>query len=207
MAEARRIAMAAVLVAALSGCANPINQRTATNYYQAAVDAEVAGDYRLAERNYERALVNARLGHSPDAGISAAMYGLGRMKGRACRYDEAEKLLLESLRLEETVTGPKSATTTMRLFEIARLYYDQGKYVASLPYFRRGMMGVKTLGVQRTDPIALADALDDYATALANAQQPSDADAVRREASDLRQRNPGAKAIFKPVRYNQKCAT
>jgi tetratricopeptide (TPR) repeat protein len=203
----RTLAAAAVLVAGLSGCANPINQRTATNYYQAAVDAEVAGDYRLAERNYERALVNAKLGHSPDAGTSAAMYGLGRMKGLLCKYDEAEKLLLESLRLEETVTGPESAITTMRLFEIARLDFDQGKYAASLPYFSRGIAAVQKLGVQRSDPIALADALDDYATALAKAQQPSDADAVRREASDLRQRNPGAKANFKPLRYGQKCPT
>jgi len=97
------------LVTALTGCANPINQHNAAKYHDWGMEAERAGDYQLAERNYERALANARIGYSPDAGISMAMYNLGRVKGHLCKHDEAEKLLTEALQLEEKVTGQKAA--------------------------------------------------------------------------------------------------
>jgi tetratricopeptide (TPR) repeat protein len=135
-------------LALLAGCANPINQKTVSNYYEWGLKAELAGDYALAEKNYERALINARLGRSPDAGVSAAMYSLGRMKGYLCTYDDGEKLLLESLALEEKVTGPESGITTKRLFELARFYFDRGQFSASLPYFGGGLPAVKKLGLE-----------------------------------------------------------
>src|SRR4051812_7396785 len=102
------------------GCANPINQRTASQYYELGLQAEAAGDHALAERNYQRALVNARIGHSPDEGVSAAMYSLGRMKGHLCKYKDAEELLLESLALQEKATGPEDVNTVKRIFELGR---------------------------------------------------------------------------------------
>src|SRR5690242_20610605 len=87
-----------------AGCANPINQHNAAKYHEWGEEAERAGNYQLAERNYYRALVNARVGRSPDAGVSMAMYNLGRVKGYLCKYDESEQLLTEALNLEEKVT-------------------------------------------------------------------------------------------------------
>ena len=55
----------------------------------------------LAEQNHSRALWNARIGDVPSSGISLVTYNLGRVKGYLCKYDEAEQLLLEALRLEE----------------------------------------------------------------------------------------------------------
>ena len=81
------ILLCALLV---GGCASQINLKTATIYYDSAVEAEIRGDFVFAERQYDRALINARLGHSPQAGISASMYGLGRMKGYLCKFSEAE---------------------------------------------------------------------------------------------------------------------
>ena len=59
-----------LIVLFLTGCGNPINRHNAANYHQWGLEAEWAGDYVLAERNYSRALMNAKLGDSPDAGIS-----------------------------------------------------------------------------------------------------------------------------------------
>ena len=200
-----RFVYAILLVSLFAGCANPINQKTASNYFEWGTQAELSGNYALAERNYERALINARLGHSPDAGISAAMYNLGRMKGYLCKYDDAEKLLTESLSLEETVTGPDSGITTMRLFELARLNFDRSLYRQSLPYFDRGIVAVKKLDVEKSDPIGLANVLDDYAIALDKIDQKQQSENIKKQASLLRQNNVGETANYTPVRYNQPC--
>jgi tetratricopeptide (TPR) repeat protein len=192
-------------LALMAGCANPINQKTASNYYESAVDAEIRGDFVFAERQYERALINARLGHSPDAGVSAAMYGVGRMKGYLCKFDEAEPLLLESLALEEKVTGPESGITTKRLFELARFYYDRGQFEKSIPYFARGIPAVEKLGVETSDPIALADALDEYSIALTKSGRSPESAEAKSRSSDLRSKHSGGRASFVPVRYGSKC--
>ncbi|MDX2253313.1 MAG: tetratricopeptide repeat protein [Nitrospira sp.] len=195
------------LALALASCANPINQHTAAKYHGWGSEAERAGDYTLAERNYERSLVNARLGHSPDASLSMAMYNLGRVKGYLCKYDEAEHLLAEALELEEKVTGPDSGITTMRLFELARLHFDRERYAASLPYFSRAIPVVRKLGVESSDPIGLADVLDQYAIALGKTGHSAEGADRKREADALRAKNHGKIAGFKPISYNQPCQT
>ena len=193
-----------LLVALISGCANPINERTAYNYYNLALQAEAIRDYASAEQNYDKALYNAQIAHS-NATISASMYGLGRMKGYLCKYDEAEKLLSSSLALEEKVTGAESSVTTKRLFELARLNFDRGQYAAALPYFGRGIPAVKKLGIEASDPISLANALDEYAISLGKTGYKDQSDSAINEAATLRHDNPGRKVTFTPVRYNQTC--
>jgi len=193
-----------LLVALISGCANPINERTAYNYYNMALQAEAIRDFASAEQNYDRALYNAQIAHS-NRTISASMYGLGRMKGYLCKYDDAEKLLSSSLALEEKVSGSESSITTMRLFELARLNFDRGQYAAALPYFGRGIPAVKKLGLETSDPISLANGLDEYAIALGKTGQKDLSESVRKEASTLRQNNPGRTVLFTPVRYTQPC--
>jgi tetratricopeptide (TPR) repeat protein len=199
------IAPSLLLAVLIAGCANPINQKSASIYYDSAVEAEIRGDFAFAERQYDRALINARLGHAPDAGISAAMYGLGRMKGYLCKFDEAEPILLESLDLEEKVTGPESGITAKRLFELARFYYDRGQFERSIPYFSRGIPAVQKLGAETSDPLALAEALDEYSNALAKAGRASDSAEAKKRSADLRSRNAGKRASFVPVRYDSKC--
>jgi tetratricopeptide (TPR) repeat protein len=205
MPRSARTFAAVCLAFGLASCAHPINRHNAAQYHGWGQEAERAGNFALAERNYGRALVNARLGHSPDAGVSMAMYNLGRVKGYLCKYDEAERLLLDALALEEKVSGPESGLVTMRLFELARLQFDRGHYAASLPWFSRAIPAVRKLGAESSDPIALAEVLDQYALALARAGRPDDGAASRREADALRAAHPGKGARFKPVSYDQPC--
>jgi tetratricopeptide (TPR) repeat protein len=190
---------------ALASCANPVNRHNAAKYHDWGTQAERAGDYKLAEQNYERALINARLGHAPAAGISMATYNLGRVKGYLCKYQDAEKLLSDALQLEEKTTGPGSSVTTMRVFELARLQFDRGHYAASVPYFERAVAAARNLRADAGDPIAMADVLDQYASALDKVGRPNDSVERKREAEALRASNPGRAAGFKPVRYDQPC--
>ena len=189
----------------LTGCATAINQKNAEFYHQAGLQAEWAGDYVLAERNFSRALINAQSGNSPKAGISMAKYNLGRIKGYLCKNDESEQLLLDSLTLEEEVTGSESAVTSKRLFELARFYYDNGVYNESAMYYERAIPVVIKLGVKEKDPIALASAMDEYAIALTKTGNSEEAANIKDEANQLRASNPNADAKFVPVRYNTSC--
>lgn len=195
----------ACLALGLTSCAYPINRYNAAQYHRWGLEAERAGDYRLAERNYERALLNARLGHSPDAGVSMAMYNLGRVKGYRCKHEEAEKLLAAALQLEEQTSGPESGLTTMRLFELARLHYDRRQYAASIPYFQRAIPAVRKLGAEESDPIALANTIDQYATALAAVGQEAESAEAKRSAEGIRARHAGKAPAFKPVDYDTAC--
>jgi tetratricopeptide (TPR) repeat protein len=169
--------------------------------------AEASGNWRLAEENYERALAELSTASVPDAYRSMTMYNLGRARGYACKFDEAEKLLSDALRLEEKVSGPESGITSMRLFELGRLHLDRGEFEKSALYFGRGMATATKLGVEKTDPIAFAASFDDYATALKGMGRNADADAAKKEADRIRAANPGSSARFIPARYNQSCPT
>ena len=189
----------------LVGCANPMNQKTAQKYHEWGTMAEKNGDLNLAKQNYSRALISARMAHSPKSGISMATYNLGRVTGYLCDYAESEKLLLESLFLEEETTGPGSGLTSMRLFELARLYFDQGFFQKSIPYFRRGISNVEALGIENSDPIGFSNLLADFARALTENHQIDQAKLFEKRIRDIHDQNYGKQAGFKPTRYNTYC--
>lgn len=190
--------------ALLTACANPINLKTAERYYVTGRDAEFSGDYATARERYARALLNARLGHADPATISMLTYNLGRMEGYIGKCDEAQKLLMDALAQEEQITGPESGITTMRLFELARLNYDQKNYQEAQGYYKRGIPAGEKLGVTESDPIGLANAIDEYADALEKGGEHPAASEARQKAQVLRTANPSRKADFVPERY--KCA-
>ncbi len=175
-------------------------------YHETGLKAESARDYKTAEQNYEQALINARSGHAPDWVVSMTTYNLGRIKGYVCRDKDAEELLLEALKLEEKVSGSESGIATMRIFELARFYYDHRLYDKAIPFYKRGVEAVKNLGVESDDPIALANAIEEYSKALDSVGRSDDAKTAKQQADILRARNPGKKANFVPVRYNQSCS-
>jgi tetratricopeptide (TPR) repeat protein len=188
----------------LIGCANPLNERHVMFYTDAGGTAERAGNWELAERNYERALINARIAQ-PDSGPtyyrSMAAYNLGRVKGHLCKLDDAEGLLTEALEMEEKLSGPASGLTTMRLLELGRLNLDRGRFARSVPYLERGLAAVTKLGIEESDPGGLANAYDDLAAALQGNGDIAKADKARQEALRIRKANPERPAKFVAERY------
>ena len=195
-----------MLVVILSGCATAINRKTAERYHQAGLQAAYQGDYTLAEKNFSRALINARLGNLPISGLSMITYNLGRTKGYLCKHQEAEVLLLEALKLEKKVEDENSGLMAMRLFDLARLYYVQGNYNDATVYFGRAIPVVKKLGLEKSDPIALAIAMEKYSISLAKSGNMSKANDVKSESSLLREKNPGVNPKFVAVNYNENCS-
>ncbi|HEX6843158.1 MAG TPA: tetratricopeptide repeat protein [Stellaceae bacterium] len=200
--------MAALIAAAtgLSGClAHAINEKNGLRYHDAGLEAEQAGDFKTAERDYLRALINFRDGELPESYLSMELYNLGRMEGHNCNYADAKAHLLDALHREERLSGPESSLTTKRLFELARLSYDRGEYADAAIYYGRGIPAARKLGIEKTDPITLANALDEYGTALRNAERPEEAKAAVSAADGIRASHPGEKAKYNFVRYTRRC--
>ncbi len=189
----------------VSGCVNPINQKTAENYQNWGREAENAGNYQLAEQNYEKSLLNARIGGSPTAGISMAAYNLGRVKRLLCKNKEAESLLLEALELEEQASGENSGLTSMRLFELARLNFGVKEYEAAGKYYDRAISNVRALGIEQSDPIGFAAVLENYANVLTQLGDLEKAEVISDDAVKLRTDNPNEQAGFMPIMYGPGC--
>jgi hypothetical protein len=122
-----------------------------------------------------------------------------------CKFGEAEPLLLEALKVQETITPQEPGIMTKRLFELARFYSDRELYAHSLPYFARGIPWAEKLDIEASDPIAFADAIDEYALALEKTGNSSDAKRQQHKAAELRARHGGRRAVYAPIRYGRNC--
>jgi len=188
-----------------AGCAKDFNTTNTARYYDAGTRAEAARDFPGAEEYYGRALIWAGTEHVPAALLSLTMYNLGRMKGHACKFDEARELLLTSLALEESTSGPASAQVSRRLFELGRLYYDRRLYTESVPYYSQGVAMVRRLKLEDDEPVTFTEALQDYANALREAGDQRQADGLRSEITARRSQEIGARPRYLIARYSPTC--
>ncbi len=192
-----------------TGCiAAPINRYNAALYHDQGLLAEKNDDFLAAKKCYDRALMYMRMGSAPKAGISMGAYNLGRVAGYLCDFDIAEQLLLESLRLQEAVPSsddPDHAILSMRFFEIARFYYDLGRYKEAIPYLERGIPIAESLDVESIDPIAYANVLDEYVIALKQTNDFDRAQEIEAKAGKIRSSHAGQNPVLIPRRYNQNC--
>ena len=189
----------------VTGCATEINQKNADTYYEAGLRAEASKNWSGAKEMYFRSLVNARSSGASPAYISAVTYNLGRMTGYTCEYTDAEKLLLESLALEQGLAVPNMVNLTKRWSELAQIAYDQGKYAESAKWFALAIPELEKLNIVSKDPIGYAVYLEDYAKSIEKSGQVQQANAIRQRAASLRSSNPGASASFKPIYYRDVC--
>lgn len=189
----------------LTGCGRDFGTTNMARYYDAGMRAEQNRDYQTAEEQYERALVWAGTEKVPPAMLSLNLYNLGRMKGHSCKFAEARELLLTSLAMEEQVSGPDSPQITRRLFELARLYYDRRQYTDALPYYAEAIAMLRKLNLEGEDPVNLADALREYATALRQTGNSRAAAGAVAEADALRARYPDETRHFIIARYTASC--
>jgi tetratricopeptide (TPR) repeat protein len=195
------------LIIALTACANPINQRTAENYYAAGERAIAAGDLPLAKQNFSRALLNAQLGHMGPAAEAQAASRLARVLGNMCDYDGAEKTFLQALAAEETAFGTTSPRTLPTRVELAQLNFDIGRYEKAAAYFDKAFAVGGSL-LESRDPTSYALLLDDYATSLSQTGRSQAATDARAKASSLRQgsKAPSAGAVKSDyVPYPKSC--
>jgi tetratricopeptide (TPR) repeat protein len=170
-------------------------------HFEAAEKFDHAGDYESARNQYGQALARAKSAGADSATLSMLTYNYARKSGYSCHLDDAEKYLLEALDLEKGVSGAESGTSSMRIFELARLYFDQGNFVESSKYYALGVPIVERIGVPDSDPLGYADALDEYAAALSHIGKVSESAAVAATASATREQHPSAIRHFVATRY------
>jgi tetratricopeptide (TPR) repeat protein len=190
-----------VILLALSGCVSDINRKEANIHFEAARRFEFQRDFISAREQYGKALIDARLAGADQATISMLTYNYGRTSGYTCHLDEAEQMLLQALEIEKSVSGPESGIYSMRLFELARLYYDKGQFEKSAEYYSQGIPVVEKLGIETSDPIGFANALSEYGSALAKIGRTAAATEALQKARKLEDANPGRKPGIVPERY------
>lgn len=121
----------------LTACANPLNQATSDRYSESCAQAEQNGRLDVAEQACYRALVNVDWGNLGEAEKSQKMYNLARIKRQLQKFDEAEKLYIDSLAIEERQPQPSIEKIGRRLAELAISYAQEAKYGKGAPYVER----------------------------------------------------------------------
>ena len=111
--------LALLLAALAASCANPLNEATAARYSAQCAAAESAGNLALAEGACYRAVKNADWGNLDPELKSQHLYNFARVERRLAKFNEAEKLLKESLAIEEPLSGPSGVKVGRRLVELS----------------------------------------------------------------------------------------
>jgi tetratricopeptide (TPR) repeat protein len=203
--------LVAVLVTFLAtGCANPINQRTAENYYAAGERAVAAGNLPLAKQSFSRALINTQIGHLGPAAESQAARKLAQILGNMCEYEDAEKTFLLAIAVEENAYGSTSPRTFPTRLELAQFNFDVGRFDRATAYYEKAF-AVGGPILEAGDPLSYARLLDDYALALASVGNAKAANDANTKAASMRDRakGPSAGVVKLPseyVPYPKSCA-
>ena len=195
----------ALLLAAtlLSGCKSIDNYTFHNNkklYVQNAQAAAQAGDWENAARRYFLALQNAQWAEASPKEQAQLNYEVGRARGVTCKYDLADVHLKRAYELEQKAGAPPYRS----LVELARLSLAQKKYSEAIGYFERALPQWEKAGVTR-DPTGFADALDDYAVALAKSNQQATANSVALRAKEMRTNAKGKPASEMRAPYGTQC--
>lgn len=166
--------------------------------------AYLSGRYQEALQRYEKTLDAANKKNDQQY-IAIAMYGLGRTNIKLCRLNEAEKWLKQSITVREKVADNDEAKITQNLSELARLYTAQERYKEANVLYERSLPLLYQMKAERSDPIELANHLDEYEKSLRQLERLSEADATSIKSKELRENNPGKVALFRPEPIPQNC--
>jgi len=187
--------------ALLCGCANPINARTAQNYYQYGVQAEQGGDLVLARRNFSRAYGNAQMGNLGPKAEAYYLYEYARVTGYAGAYEDSEKAFSDVLALIDKAKGDADKLRAPTLAEFSRLLHDTAQHQKAVPIYEKATVELEKVGIESSDPIGYSAVLDDYSESLRAAGFSERAAAVSARASALKANHPNETPHFQSRRY------
>lgn len=201
-----KITLPILTIITLAACANPINQHTAKNYYQAGQTALSKGDLITAKESFRRALINVRLGHMGPEAEGQALMKLGRVLGNLCEHDQADEAFSEAVKAYDMAYGDHSPRTFSARLELAQLSYDIGRYSNSVRYFQDALPTGEQL-IETADPAGYSFILDDYADALARIGRTADSEQTKYQALTLRHKVSSTVAVKGSdyVRYPKEC--
>lgn len=167
-------------------------------------NAYLSARYQEALHRYEKTL-DAANKNKDQQYIAIAMYGLGRTNIKLCRLGEAEAWLKQSIAARDALADSDEAYITQNLLELSRLYIAQERYTEANVFLDRAVPILYRLRLERSDPIGLANQLDEYEKSLREAGRKADADVISNKSKQLRQNNLGKFALFRPDQIPKSC--
>ena len=193
-----------IVIAALflAGClTNPINLKTAQNYYHGGNKNAKEDKWFNARMAYGRAWTNADSGNADDRVTAVYAYEYGRASGAICDWDESEKGLLKALELDKKTNGPFH----MSLVELARMYNSKGNLKDSEKYFSLAKARLDELQADTRDSIGYANILKTYSDVLLKLDRKSEADALIKREQEIRNVFKGRKSSHDLTPYGEHC--
>lgn len=112
-------------------------------------DSVVTGDLPLAEKQLTAALKQAENFSTSDPRLTESLHNLASLYERMKRWDEAESLFLEELKIVEPL-GEKYKDTLFILMALGRVSQARGRYAQAERFFRRGLAIAKNLPEARS---------------------------------------------------------
>jgi len=114
---------------------------------------------------------------------SQRLYELARIKRQRQKYVEAEPLLLQSLAIEETVSGRTSTAYGLRLLELSLIMAGQSKWNEGSVFLKQLLLIDSSFSKQ--DQLAKANVLNHYASRLQNSDLAPLANLFKNKATEL----------------------
>ena len=190
------------VLATLISCANPVNRKTAVNYNKAAYSAMRSGEWAKSRMYFGRAIQNSKFGGVNPKKMAVLWYEYGRTSGVICDWPEAERGLNEAYKFDSENGGP----AFMSLYELGRMYYDRKLYPKASDYFTRVEVEFNKIEADTKDPLGYAEFLEEFATALEQTGNSTDAEKHRARATELRKTFPGKRSHTEKTPYGTQCA-
>ncbi len=192
-----------ILTVMVSGCVNPINLHTAGKYFQAGHSNLSAGDWVTAQKNFGKAVLNAKLGKADDRAMAVYLYEYGRASGVLCDWTESEKSLIAAYELDRENDGP----THMSLVELTRMHIGRQEFSKAVEYSDKVLPELKNLQADARDPIGYAEFLEEYSLALEQTEKDEaiKIHRMRERAKELRNVFPNAKPFHDKTPYGTQC--
>ncbi|HTO07550.1 MAG TPA: tetratricopeptide repeat protein [Myxococcota bacterium] len=197
--------LCALFATLLADCGMPFSQVKYDSYYECGLAESRAGNRDGASRCFSRAVTNAQRGRLGPESESASLFEYAKAIGHQCYYDEARTSFQRSLELEEQLAAPRPKMQVVVLVELARLDLDTGQYTEAVHWYEREIPALRKVAVDRADPIAFADELDDFATALEQTGGGARATALRQESAQIRADHPGELPATVAEHYPKDC--
>ncbi|MBI2812924.1 MAG: hypothetical protein HYX71_01410 [Opitutae bacterium] len=133
----KRAPLILVVLFAISGCVNPLNQATYGRYTDQGNRAFAAGDFLLAEAAFARAAYNVDWGNLGDAAKASSLYNLGETKRILRKYAEAESLFLQAVVFDERARKDDAYERHMLNTALVLLYFDTHDAAKGWPYLQK----------------------------------------------------------------------
>ena len=110
------------------------------------------GDYAKAEKQFERALKEARESGKRDPRLAESLHSLAELYKVQGRYAKAEPLFKRALGIREKALGPEHPAVATILNNMAELYRADGRYAEAEPLYKRSLaIWEKALGPEHSD--------------------------------------------------------